>query len=102
MGSIFRVPLIEIRDPLTFLNAKMEEQIQICGLASTGGIDIDEWQPTLPALICVGSESHGLPRELPLTNTISIPMEGRVESLNAAIAASVCLYWIHLKCRNQS
>jgi TrmH family RNA methyltransferase len=102
MGSIFRVPLIEVKNPLTFLKQKNEEQIPVCGLVSVGGLDLREWTPSFPTLVCVGSESHGLPAEFPLTSRISIPMDGEVESLNAAIAASVCLYWIHLKCRNRN
>lgn len=42
----------------------------------------------------VGSESHGIPARIEslATHTVSIPMAEGVESLNAAVAVSVCLY----------
>jgi RNA methyltransferase, TrmH family len=99
MGSIFRMPVIEIKDATSFLKSK--QATEICGL-SMEGVPLNQWKPSFPVLVCVGSESHGLPPELPVTRRISIPMEARVESLNAAVAASVCLYWIRLTCRNRS
>jgi len=102
MGSIFRLPLIEIPDVYGFLNQQKTEQIRVCALVSIGGIRLDQWKPSLPVMVCVGSESHGLPADLPITERVSIPMEGKAESLNAAVAASVCLYWVRLACRNQN
>lgn len=45
-------------------------------------------------ILLIGSESHGLSeRALNLsTDFLKIPMEGQVESLNAAIAASILMY----------
>jgi RNA methyltransferase, TrmH family len=47
-----------------------------------------------PAAIFIGSEGHGLPREVEhaADAMISIPLTEAVESLNAAVAASVALY----------
>ena len=89
MGSAFRVPLIEISDPVSFLQ---QTKIPAYGLTARGRISIEDWKPSFPVILCIGSESHGLPAELPLKETIFIPMKGRVESLNAAVAASICLY----------
>ena len=102
MGSIFRMPVVAVADPVTFLSAKKTQNVEISGLVTQDGVALNEWNTSFPALICVGSESHGLPAELPIAKKISIPMEGSVESLNAAVAASICLYWIRLTCRNQS
>jgi TrmH family RNA methyltransferase len=95
MGSIFRMPLVEIKDPASFLLQQKEKQLNICGLVVQGGKSLYEWRPETPILFCVGSESHGLPQGLFLREKISIPMQGAVESLNVAVAVSICLYWIN-------
>lgn len=92
MGSLFRVPLREISDPFAFLQDRMKNKVAVYGLAATGNKSLLQWKPRFPLVVCIGSESHGLPEELPLTEKISIPMMGKVESLNAAVAAAVFLY----------
>jgi RNA methyltransferase, TrmH family len=94
MGSLFRVPLVEAKDPSAFFKHELQPGVQVCGLVSREGRTLAEWRPVFPLIACIGSESHGLPEGLPLTEKISIPMKGQVESLNAAVAAAICLYWI--------
>jgi TrmH family RNA methyltransferase len=94
MGSVFRAPLLEIKDPKSFLIQQKGNAIHVCGLVVHNGKSLFEWKPEAPILFCIGSESHGLPQDLYLTEKISIPMQGKVESLNAAVTASLCLYWI--------
>ena len=97
MGSIFRIPVAEVKDPKSFLKEQQARNVAVCGLVARGGVPLREWKPAMPVLLCVGSESHGLPQDLPLMEKISIPMKGPIESLNAAVAASLCLYWISLR-----
>jgi RNA methyltransferase, TrmH family len=71
---------------------------------SVGGAHCDQSEATQrtgisanldePAAIFIGSEGHGLPREVEhaADAMISIPLRESVESLNAAVAASVVLY----------
>jgi TrmH family RNA methyltransferase len=49
---------------------------------------------TIPAALIIGSEAHGVsPEGMAFADgTVSIPMVGRAESLNAAVAASVVMY----------
>lgn len=49
---------------------------------------------TLPSAILIGSEGHGLPSEVESAadETIFVPISEEVDSLNAAVAASVLLY----------
>jgi RNA methyltransferase, TrmH family len=44
--------------------------------------------------IVIGSEAHGISREVSglLHGTVAVPMKGDVESLNAAVSASIILY----------
>jgi len=50
------------------------------------------------ALLVIGSEAHGIPREwlTDCTALITIPMPGGTESLNAAVAGSIALYLMAL------
>jgi RNA methyltransferase, TrmH family len=94
MGSLFRVPLLEIINPGSFLKQELQPNVQTCGLITRNGRSLFEWRPQFPVVVCIGSETQGLPQNLPLTEKLSIPMKGKVESLNAAVAAAICLYKI--------
>lgn len=63
--------------------------------AVSGGTDLFAYRPINPEMILViGSEAHGVEKKL-LQNAkrvLSIPMAGKMESLNAAMAATVCLF----------
>lgn len=50
-------------------------------------------------LLVVGNEAHGLPQEWidDCDETITLPMPGDVESLNAAVAGSIALYLLSTK-----
>ncbi len=94
MGSIFRLPLLEVKNANDFLVQQKKRKIQCCSLAPRAAQSIPDWRPKFPLLVCLGSESHGLPAGLSVDEVISIPMKSGVESLNAAVAASLCLYWL--------
>ena len=57
---------------------------------------LDPWEADLkgPAALLVGNEGAGLPAEMQRSadTLVRIPLAGGVESLNAAVAASVLLY----------
>jgi len=92
MGSIFRVPLHKIAQTSNYLEEMRHNQVNVYALHPRNGIPLDSLRPEFPALLIVGSESRGLPEDLQVTKRISIPMSGKVESLNAAVAAALCFY----------
>ena len=62
------------------------------GLDASGSVDLDDLEvATSPLVLVVGSEGEGLGRLVAQTCdlTVSIPMSGKTESLNAGIAANV-------------
>ncbi|HWF39183.1 MAG TPA: RNA methyltransferase [Candidatus Acidoferrales bacterium] len=99
-GSALRLPLMRgMAIPVLLAQLKMHEvQIVAASLhAGTNHSQRDRDALTVlrgPAAIFIGSEGTGLPPEIEhaADATISIPMSESVESLNAAIAASVLLY----------
>ena len=56
-----------------------------------------------PLVVVVGSEGDGLGRLVSekCDWLLSLPMKGRVESLNASVAASIVMYWV-LECRERA
>lgn len=94
MGSAFRLPCAagQIAD---FLEAARKSSVRL--LAATmaaGAISYRRADYSPPAAICIGGEGGGLPEEIirAADQLIAIPMAGRVESLNAAVAAGIILY----------
>lgn len=95
MGSLFRVPFMQGLPWETFSQWAVEKNIPMIGLAGAGEKSLHEIERDKPVLLWVGSEGQGLPAALlqACSLRVRIPMAGRVESLNAAIAASVALFW---------
>lgn len=94
MGSLFRVPFIYGGSAADYLKRLREAGIRSYSLSLDASIPYDTADLSSPAAILVGNEGNGLLSEtVSLSDhNIHIPMCGSVESLNAAIAASVVLY----------
>jgi len=93
MGSLFHLPIIECDLPQTLAKAQ-QEGIQIISAslqASAVCYSIDMKPATW---FIVGNESTGVSSELAayVTKEVIIPMPGRAESLNVAMAATVLLF----------
>jgi len=99
-GSALRLPIVRgIAPPILLAQLKMH-QIKVVaassqpGKSSAGGPGYPRDALRGPAALFIGSEGAGLPAEVQhaADMTISIPMSETVESLNAAVAASLLLY----------
>jgi TrmH family RNA methyltransferase len=92
-GSLFRLPWasLEMADVLAELPSR---GIAVLATSSHKGAQISEADLTRPLALVLGNEGEGLPKDLlaKADEVIAIPHSPRVESLNAAIAASVVLY----------
>ncbi|MBO6133174.1 MAG: RNA methyltransferase [Lachnospiraceae bacterium] len=94
MGSIFRVPFL-YTDDLSFVLSRMKQ----CGVyvyaAEMGGEEeFGQTEYQEKAAFLIGNEGNGLSSESlkKADKQISIPMMGRVKSLNAAISSALFLY----------
>jgi TrmH family RNA methyltransferase len=101
-GSAFRVPVVQEKSAQAFA-ALAERHIPIlAAVAATAtgatpaheSIPCSAWDFTQPVALLIGNEGSGLSAEMldRATARIAIPMPGPVESLNAAVAASILLY----------
>ena len=92
-GSVFRVPIISstAEDCIPRLH---RAEITIFATGSRAATEAQQANLTLPVALVIGNEGNGLPSSLVARAdaTITIPCPGPVESLNAAVAASVLLY----------
>ncbi|HEX8712472.1 MAG TPA: RNA methyltransferase [Terracidiphilus sp.] len=92
-GSVFRVPLLSVtvRDCMTHLR---EAGVKIWTTTIHEAEPADLVDLTAPVALIVGNEGNGVPEELATVadGALTIPCPGPVESLNAAVAASVLLY----------
>ena len=91
-GSIFRVPLVTGVSLSGALEALAESQVRLFAAMPGAAKPISETDFREPCAIAVGSEGRGVRPEIAAQAcAIRIPTRN-VESLNAAVAASVILY----------
>ena len=94
MGSIYRMPAIYIEDTVKLLEIFKEKGIKSYAAHLDGKNSYDKENYQKGTAILIGNEGNGLRDEVSNKADIwvRIPMEGQVESLNAAIAASVLMF----------
>ncbi|HHT83468.1 MAG: TrmH family RNA methyltransferase [Christensenellales bacterium] len=68
----------------------------LLGLDACGKSIYDYERNNKKIIIAVGSEAHGLPQSVKerCAEILSLPMEGKIESLNAAVSISIALYML--------
>lgn len=95
MGSIFRMPFCYVESVTDTVKQLHDSGIMTCAAYLQGG-DFYGTDFTKAVCIFIGNEGNGLTKELTdlADNKVRIPMKGRVESLNAATAATVFSYEI--------
>lgn len=89
MGSIFRLNIVKKNlDEVK----KLKEKYTMVS-ADMSGYDINECDIDGKLILAIGNEANGLSDEIrKMTDTfLKIPMKGQIESLNAAIAASIIM-----------
>ena len=94
MGSVYRVPFLYTDDLLTTLDRLHEKGIRTYAAHLKGTGYYDEFSYREPTAFLIGNEGNGLSPEISKNakQYIKIPMEGRLESLNAAVAAAILMY----------
>ena len=93
-GAVAHVPVARVPNLPALLRELKEEGVWIFGAAMDGSTPLHQADLKGPAAIVIGSEGSGLGRlvEENCDFTVSIPMFGKINSLNASAAAAVLLY----------
>ncbi len=89
-GAVFRVPVCTVDD----LSELIDAGLDLVGTAGIAGVAPEDARLVGAVGVVVGSEAHGLsPDSLSAcSQVVAIPMEGSVESLNAAVAGAVVVF----------
>jgi 23S rRNA (guanosine2251-2'-O)-methyltransferase len=104
-GTAARVPVARATNLTRTLREYATAGFMIAGLDTEGAVSLDDFELAAePLVVVVGSEGKGLSRLVKQTCdvTVSIPMAGPVESLNASVAAGVVLAEIARQRRQRS
>ena len=93
MGSIFAVPIVQV-DTAAFLAWRAGWPGSVIGTLLTATQDFRSAAYRRPSLILLGNEQAGLTPALAAAceTTVKIPMRGRADSLNLAVAAGLMIY----------
>jgi 23S rRNA (guanosine2251-2'-O)-methyltransferase len=93
-GAVFHIPLVRVANIPTTLRQIKERGIWVVGAAAEAHTDLFHQDLTSPLAVVIGGEGKGLrsliKRECDFL--VSIPMKGKVNSLNASVAGSIILY----------
>ena len=92
------VPWHYEKDPLAIIDSLKKDGWRILGLEqSKNSVDLSSYQPSEKECLILGHEILGIPEELLAVcdATVEIPMHGKKESLNVAVAAGIALH--HLR-----
>lgn len=94
MGSLYRVPFVYREDLETAVRELQKNNITVYAAHLKGEAYFDRVKYSGGSAFLVGNEGNGLKETTAdLADTyIKIPMEGSLESLNAAVAAALLLY----------
>lgn len=93
-GTAARLPVARATNLTRTLREYATAGLMVAGLDAEGSVSLDDFDlATEPLVLVIGSEGKGLSRLVRQTCdvTVSVPMAGPVESLNASVAAGVVL-----------
>ena len=93
MGTLFWKPIVQTSFG-EFLAWARQGNYQLIGTSAKADVDYRTLVPQIPWVLLLGNEQKGLTKEQTAACdvTVSLPMQGRVSSLNLAVAAGVLLY----------
>jgi RNA methyltransferase, TrmH family len=96
MGAVFHLKIITDADSAAVIEAARKKSAAVFGTSVRNGMPADEWLDSAPErfLLVLGNEGAGLDADIArlVQRNISLPMWGKTESLNVAVAAGVFLY----------
>ena len=93
-GAVSYVPVARVPNLTALLKELKDEGLWIFGTAADGDTSLYDADLKGPAAIVIGSEGDGMGRLVAqqCDFKVSIPMKGRLNSLNASAAAAIMLY----------
>jgi TrmH family RNA methyltransferase len=100
MGTLFWIPVIKTSfdEFVDWARGSRPGSLQLIGTSAHADVNFHTLVPQLPWVLVLGNEQKGLTSDQTKACdvTISLPMKGRVSSLNLAVAAGVLLYALNI------
>jgi rRNA methylases len=95
-GSLLHVPVVPVNSVSEAVNWLRANEFQIVGTVPEGGESVFEVKFGDRVAVLIGNEARGLSEEAKrlVDLSVTIPMVGKAESLNVAVAAGIVLYEI--------
>jgi 23S rRNA (guanosine2251-2'-O)-methyltransferase len=92
-GAVEHLPVARVTNLVSAIKELKDAGLWVCGASMDGG-GLYKSELTGPLAVAVGGEGSGLSRLVKESCdfTVSIPMRGRMDSLNASVAAAVIMY----------
>ena len=93
-GAVSHIPVARVPNLTALMKELQKRGVWIFGAEMNGNTSLYEADLKGPAAIVIGSEGSGMSRLVAETCdfTVSIPMKGKINSLNASAAAAILLY----------
>jgi 23S rRNA (guanosine2251-2'-O)-methyltransferase len=93
-GALEYVPVARVTNVVRLVEELKERGVWTVGTASESKTSYAEWDWTQPCALLLGGEGEGLRRLVRerCDVLVSIPLLGRIESLNVSVAAGIILY----------
>ena len=94
MGSLYRVPVIYVDDICEVADVCKSKGVTVYAAHLKGTDNYNKKDYTKPTAFMIGNEGNGLTDKLAdkADEYVRIPMQGEVESLNAAVACTILTY----------
>ncbi len=93
-GAVSAVPIVRVTNLSQTIDELKDKGFWIIGTDAEGKQEIYDVDLTIPIALLIGSEGQGIGRALAQKSDhlTKLPMGGEVTSLNAAVAAGVCMF----------
>lgn len=103
MGAIYRMPFVYVPDFCAAVKAVRGQGIAVYAAHLAGSVSYDTVKYPARMAVMVGNEANGLTDGAARNADVCvrIPMEGEVESLNAAVAAAILMYEAYRQARTK-
>lgn len=93
-GAVFHIPLVRVTNIASTIGKLKERGIWVAGAAAEAPTQIYDHDLAVPLAVVIGGEGRGI---RPLVKRgcdllASIPLQGKVNSLNASVAGAIILY----------
>ncbi|ASN03701.1 23S rRNA (guanosine(2251)-2'-O)-methyltransferase RlmB [Virgibacillus necropolis] len=98
-GAIEHIPVTRVTNIATTIEELKARNVWVVGTAADGTEDYRALDGTMPLALVIGNEGKGMSRlvQEKCDWTVSLPLKGKVSSLNASVACSLLLYEVFRK-----